>query len=68
MKSGIVSAALVVALAGPTVALAQQEEEYQRGDLVEIFTWEIQPDHAMAFEATIEKIVKAATAADLADY
>lgn len=68
MKSRIVSALMVAALAAPTMALAQEEQEYQRGELVEVFTWEIQPDQAMAFEAAVEKIVEAAKVADLADY
>ncbi len=65
MKFRFLFAVLTVALLVPMGAFAQEEEEYERGELAQIITWRIQPDHAMAYEAAIKKIVEAATAAEL---
>jgi hypothetical protein len=59
-----VALALVSVLAFPA-ALPAQERVGQRGQLYQVLTWEVQPDHMQAFEAAVRKIAQAAERSDL---
>jgi hypothetical protein len=58
---------LAFILAVPSVLVAQEEgmEEYTRGDLFQVSTWEIDPADAMKWEAGVKKLVEAAEMANI---
>lgn len=60
-----VTALMAAALLAPASARAQEGEEYQRGDLAQVTTWEVQPDQAEAWEGAMKKFVAAAEQANL---
>lgn len=63
MSSRWILAALALGLVLPSAAAAQESAE--KGQLAEIITWKVEPADAPTFEATIRKIVTAATQAKL---
>ncbi len=66
MNTRAVALALLVGLAAPTTLLAQEGEGYQRGQLYEISTWEIDPADAAAFEALVMQVADAAAKSKIA--
>jgi hypothetical protein len=58
--------ALALVLAAPATALAQEEgEAYERGQLYQISTWNVDPADAMTWEAAIKELVEAAGKANI---
>lgn len=67
MKFRFISAFLVAALALPVAALAQEHEQGAHKKLVQVITWQVQPDQMDEWEAAIKQIVEAAQAANVSE-
>jgi hypothetical protein len=60
MTSRIISFALALAVAAPLTALAQEGQESERGQLLQVSTFSVDPAHAGQFETAIKHIAEAA--------
>ncbi|UCC84353.1 MAG: hypothetical protein JSW46_05325 [Gemmatimonadota bacterium] len=60
MTSRIISFALAVALAAPLTALAQEGQGYERGQLLQVTTFSVDPADGPKFEAAVKQIAEAA--------
>jgi len=67
MKFRFISAFLVAALVLPVAARAQEYEHAQGKEMVQLITWQVQPDQMDEWEAAIKQIVEAAQAANLTE-
>lgn len=67
MKRRFLLGTLFAFLALPAAMVAQEEQEYQAGNLVQIMTFEVAPSQVGEFEASMAKIVEAAKQANLSE-
>jgi hypothetical protein len=58
--------ALVATVAVSMSAFAQEEGQYERGQLYSVAEWSVDPAHGMAFEAAVKKVVAAAEQGNIA--
>ena len=68
MLKRLIPAVLLSLLVVPTLALAQDEYEEERGQLGQLIHWRIDPSHVMDFEAAMTKMSEAAEAAGITQY
>ncbi len=66
MKSRIIPLALAALLAAPIGLSAQEAEEgMERGQLLQVSTWEVAPEEVGAFESAVAKVAEAAKMSNL---